>query len=91
MAKKQPERYIGETEKNLSRLQEGELDEWITTAEAAQISGYHLNHVRRLLKAGDLQGRKWGSAWMVNRKSLNNYLYKMGEKGGKRGPKTTQN
>ena len=66
-----------------------DISEWLTTSEAAQISGYHLNHVRRLLKSGEIEGRKWGSAWMVSRKSLDIYLSKMELRGAKRGPKAS--
>ncbi len=58
--------------------------EWLTTEQAADLSGYHPDHVRCLLKAGDIQGRKWGQAWQVNRVSLLEYINDMKTKGEKR-------
>lgn len=62
-------------------------EDWITTSEAVNISGYHLDHIRRLLREGELIGRKWGSAWQVSRESLMEYLSKIQSLGEKRGPK----
>ncbi|NUM45371.1 MAG: helix-turn-helix domain-containing protein [Anaerolineales bacterium] len=63
-------------------------EDWITTSEAVKISGYHLDHIRRLLREGELMGRKWGSAWQVSRTSLMAYLSKIQTLGEKRGPKS---
>lgn len=65
----------------------GTLDEWLTVKEAAEFSGYHENHIRRLLRGGGIQCRKWGNAWMVNRESLLEYLKKSRAQGEKTGPK----
>ena len=62
-------------------------EEWLTTEQAAELSGYHPNHIRRLLRSGEVDGRKWGQAWQVDRGSLMGYLERIGESGGKRGPK----
>jgi excisionase family DNA binding protein len=35
-------------------------DNWITTAEAAKLAGYHPDHVRRLVLAGKLKARPFG-------------------------------
>ena len=63
------------------------LDKLITTAEAAEISGYHIVHIRRLLLEGRILGKKWGTQWQVSRESLDGYLKKVDGKGRKRGPK----
>ena len=47
---------------------------WLTTKEAAELSGYHPEHIRRLLSAKQLKGRKFGEVWQVNKKSLLEYL-----------------
>ncbi len=65
-----------------------ELEDWISATEAAKFAGYHLNHIRRLLQTGVLEGRKWGQAWMINRESLLTYLKKVETQGEKRGPKS---
>jgi hypothetical protein len=62
-------------------------EDWITTVEASNLSKYHLDHLRRLLRNGDIQGKKWGNTWMVSRMSLVTYLRKMESKGARRGPK----
>ena len=63
-------------------------DDWITTQQAADESGYHLDYIRKLLQAGKLQGRKWGQAWQVSRQSLIDYLASASNQPDKRwGPK----
>jgi excisionase family DNA binding protein len=62
-------------------------DEWITTAEAAHLSGYHPNHIRRLIRAGEIEARKWGAALMIDRGSVLSYLKKIESQGSRRGPK----
>jgi excisionase family DNA binding protein len=44
--------------------------DWITTTEAAQLSGYHPEHIRRLVRSGDVEARKFGIVWQVNKTSL---------------------
>lgn len=67
------------------------MDEnWITTTEAAQISGYHRDHIRRLIRSEEIDAHKWGRDWMVSRESLFAYLGKMGKRGARRGPKKTE-
>jgi excisionase family DNA binding protein len=49
-------------------------EEWITTAEAAKLSGYHVNHIRRLIRSEDIVAKKFGTIWQVNRASFIQYL-----------------
>ena len=66
-------------------------DEWITTAEAAELSGYHPEHVRWLIRQGRIKARKFGIVWQVNRKSLQNYIEEsVHSNDGRRGPKFTE-
>lgn len=58
------------------------LGEWLSVKEAADLTGYDIQHIRRLARAGKLKTIKWGNAWMIDRLSLMEYL----ETGG-RGPK----
>ena len=74
MTEEQSPKYIGETEKNLARLSEGELDEWITTEDIAQYTGYNQEYIRRLLRTGKVHGKKWGREWMVDRDSFLKYM-----------------
>lgn len=64
------------------------MSDWITTAEAAQISGYHPKHVRRLILTGKVKGQKFGPTWQVSRASLLAHIRKTEKLGAKRGPKT---
>jgi hypothetical protein len=49
-------------------------DEWITVGQAAELSGYNREHIRRLLRDGFVIGRKFGIVWQVNRVSILAYL-----------------
>lgn len=60
---------------------------WITTVEAAELTGYHLVHIRRLIIADKVKGRKFGPLWQVERSSLLAYVRKAEKLGAKRGPK----
>ena len=61
--------------------------EWITTKQAAELSGYHADHVRELLRAGKVEGRKFGEVWQIDRGSLLAYIRIVEKIGAKRGPK----
>lgn len=65
------------------------MPDWITTAEAVQISGYHVNHIRKLLKAGKVKSQKWSRSWQISRSSLLAYIRSVEKQGAKRGPKTS--
>lgn len=62
-------------------------EEWLTTSDAAEKSGYHPEYVRELIRNGKIEGRKFGIVWQVNRQSLLAYLESMEQKGERRGPK----
>jgi excisionase family DNA binding protein len=62
-------------------------DDWITTAEAAQISGYHPRYVQRLVREKKVKAQKWGIQWQISRSSLLSYLKTVEKMGAKRGPK----
>ena len=49
-------------------------EDWITTAEAAESSGYNTEYIRRLARKGTLLAKKFGSAWQISRSSLTAYL-----------------
>lgn len=51
-----------------------EYAEWISTSEAAELTGYAQGHVRRLAREGMVEARKvTPRAWIVNRRSLLDY------------------
>jgi hypothetical protein len=66
------------------------MEEWITTVESCKISGYHINHMRLLIRKDKIIARKFGPIWQVNRASLIEYLKSVEEQGKKRGPKTKE-
>jgi len=49
-------------------------DNWISVEEAAKISGYHPEHIRRLIRGGKVKGRKFSIVWQVDRSSFYAYL-----------------
>ena len=61
--------------------------DWITTAEASKLSGYHPEHVRELIRTGKVKAQKFGIVWQISRASLSDYIRKAGKLGAKRGPK----
>ena len=63
-------------------------EDWITTQEASEISGYTADHIRDLIQAERIKAKKFGIVWQVSRKSLDAYLKEQQSKGEKRGRKT---
>ena len=59
----------------------------LTVEEAAELSGYHPEHIRRLIREGKVKGEKFATVWQVDKYSLYLYLRKVGNMGDKRGPK----
>lgn len=63
-------------------------DDWITTQEAAELSGYHPDHLRRLIRAGAIRARKVSIVWLIERQSLADYVAQAKQSEDKRrGPK----
>ncbi len=48
--------------------------DWITTTEAAELSGYHSEHLRELIREGKIKAQKFGIVWQISRKSLLAYV-----------------
>ena len=63
------------------------MAEWITIRQASEITGYHAEHLRELLRVGKINGQKFGTVWMVDEHSILLYL-KMAtwSDDGRRGP-----
>ena len=61
--------------------------EWITVSEAAELSGYHPETLRELIRDGKIKGRKISIVWLVDRESLLAYLARVKAMGEKRGRK----
>jgi excisionase family DNA binding protein len=65
-----------------------DTEEWITVQEAAGISGYSEQYLRRLIRQGEIKARKFGTIWQVDRSSLTVYLKRAGKSEDRRyGPR----
>jgi excisionase family DNA binding protein len=62
-------------------------DDWITTKEAAEISGYHVEYIRELIRADRIKAKKWGREWMISRASVLDHIREVKKLGARRGPK----
>jgi excisionase family DNA binding protein len=58
--------------------------EWMTVSEAAEISGYNAEYLRRLIRNEIIDFRMFGFMYQVNRKSLLKYLKEAEKKSDKR-------
>ena len=66
------------------------MPDWITVPEAAEITGYHPDHLRELIRAGKIAAVKKGNAWWVDRSALGEYLANASQsEDSRRGPRTT--
>lgn len=62
--------------------------DWITTDNAAELSGYDRHYLRALIRNGDVKGQKFGTIWQVSKQSLLAYMKTAKESEDKRwGPK----
>lgn len=50
------------------------MEEWMSTKEAAEYTGYAQGHIRRLLAKGLVEGRKIGNVWVTTKNALDEYL-----------------
>jgi hypothetical protein len=50
------------------------MADWISVEEAQQLSGYHPEHIRRLIREEKVHAEKKGGQWWVDRKSFIAYL-----------------
>ncbi len=50
------------------------MADWITTDEAALISGYHVNYIRQIIRKNKIKAEKKGRDWWVDKTSLLEYV-----------------
>lgn len=43
---------------------------FLTTAQAAKLTGYNQNHLNRLIRQGKIKAQKIGTAWAIDKESL---------------------
>jgi excisionase family DNA binding protein len=48
----------------------------ISVQAAAELSGYSLQYLRRLLRCGKLEGLKIGQVWLIDKSAFEDYLEK---------------
>lgn len=52
-----------------------DLNEFMTTDEAAKALGFHVQSIRNMIRTKKLEGRKiGGKTWLVTKKSVKDYL-----------------
>ena len=56
-----------------------DLAEFMTVDQAAQKLKFHPETVRRLVRDGILDGKKWGREWLVVKSSVEKYLKEIGD------------
>jgi len=59
---------------------------WPTVRELSKQTGYHPEHIRRLIRQGRVEAKKLGLLWFVNPESMAAYIKQVGrdERGGPR-------
>ena len=63
-------------------------NDWITVQEAAELSGYHAEYIRTLIRGGKIQAQKFGPVWAVSKEILLQYVERGQKTGdGRHGPK----
>lgn len=53
-----------------------DLAEFMTTQEAAKVLGFHVKTIPMMARNKTLDGIRFGRAWLVSRKSVQEYLKK---------------
>ena len=51
------------------------LGDYITVKNAANLSGYNQQYLRRLLRGNILKSKRLGQLWLIDRKGFIEYLY----------------
>jgi excisionase family DNA binding protein len=54
-----------------------EFEGWVNTTEAATLTGYSQAYMRMLAHSGQVEARKMGRDWLINRESLLAYKHQM--------------
>jgi excisionase family DNA binding protein len=63
-------------------------DEWLTIAQAAEISGYHPVYLRGLIRAQKIRAQRFGPLWQVSKNDLLAFVKAAAKsKDKRRGPK----
>ena len=64
------------------------MPDWVTTEQAAEFSGYDIQHIRYLAREGRIGAVKRGTMWWVDRDRFRAYLDEMlTSEDGRAGPR----
>jgi excisionase family DNA binding protein len=63
------------------------MSDWLTLKDAAQLAGYHADHLRTLIRQDRIKARKVVTVWLVSKSSLLAYLREQDKRGERRGRK----
>ena len=61
----------------MAMLEDLDTTKWITTTEAAELTGYAAAYFRQLIKRGRLQAQKRGRDWFLNKMEVLAYAEEM--------------
>jgi excisionase family DNA binding protein len=53
------------------------IEGWVTTAQAAELTGYNVKYLRQLVRDGRIEARKVGRDWLVNLEDVLSYKARM--------------
>ena len=66
------------TPNNSQQLHNGILiNQHVTVQAAADVTGYNIQYLRRMLRSGKLRGIKIGQLWLIEMQSLETYLQRV--------------
>jgi excisionase family DNA binding protein len=51
--------------------------DWLTTAEAAKLTGYHVRYLRQLINDGKIQAIKRGGIFWIDKENVQQYANEM--------------
>jgi excisionase family DNA binding protein len=57
------------------------IDGWLTTDEAAEMTGYSTVYIRQLARRGSIEARKAGRDWLIGEDSIRRYKEQMDDLG----------
>ena len=49
-------------------------DDWLTIQQAAELSGYHAEYLRIIVREGKLTAHKFGPVWAISKEALMTFL-----------------
>lgn len=61
-----------------------DTEDWITTDDAHDLTGYHVEYIRLLARGGRLKARKFARSWQVSKSDLMRYVAEAQETGDQR-------